>query len=120
MANQILSFTNNIDKKTTENAAELSVIFHDLSLDSKFGYKDLSGNLSSLVQSKYKVNENTDINAIFNSLRNIFTWTPGERILLPEFGSRLYNLLYEGITKYTEEAIIAEIKQCVSEWEPRV
>jgi phage baseplate assembly protein W len=53
-------------------------------------------------------------------LHNIFTWRPGERILNPEFGSRLYTLLYEGITPETEERIAAEIRSCVSEWEPRV
>jgi len=33
------------------------------------------------------VNNLRDITAIQNSLKNIFTWIPGERILLPEFGS---------------------------------
>ena len=46
----------------------------------------------------YKVEKSLNVKAIFNSLRNIFTWIPGERILLPEFGSRLRSLLYEGIT----------------------
>ena len=58
-------------------------------------------------------------NAVKGALHNIFTWIPGERILLPEFGSRLYSLLYEGITPQTEERIVAEIRHCVSEWEPR-
>ena len=53
-------------------------------------------------------------------MHNIFTWRPGERILNPEFGSRLYTLLYEAITPETEERIMAEIRHCVSEWEPRV
>lgn len=68
----------------------------------------------------YHIDKLINIQAILNSLHNIFTWRPGERILNPEFGSRLYTLLYEGITPETEERIAAEIRSCVSEWEPRV
>ena len=66
-----------------------------------------------------KVSKSVNVRAVRNSLHNIFTWIPGERVLLPEFGSRLYTLLYEGITKLTEEQIVAEIRSCVTEWEPR-
>lgn len=70
--------------------------------------------------SNWKLNKDVNVKAVFNSLRNIFSWLPGERILLPEFGSRLRTLLYEGITPETEEQIVAEIRGSVSEWEPRV
>ena len=66
-----------------------------------------------------KIQKNVDVKAVQRALHNIFTWYPGERILLPEFGSRLYSLLYEGITPYTEERIATEIHRCVTEWEPR-
>ena len=55
-----------------------------------------------------------------NALGQCFSWIPGERVLLPEFGSKLQLLLYEGITPATEEKIVAEIRHCISEWEPRV
>lgn len=29
-------------------------------------------------------------------------------------------MLYEGITPQTEEMVVAEIRSCVSQWEPRV
>ena len=45
---------------------------------------------------------------------------PGERILLPEFGSNLRLLLYEGITDFNVEQIVAEIRHAVAQWEPRV
>ena len=61
-----------------------------------------------------------NVKAVFNSLHNIFTWTPGERVLNPEFGTKLRKLLYEGITDFTSEAITAEIRRCISEFEPRV
>jgi phage baseplate assembly protein W len=67
-----------------------------------------------------KIDRNINIKAVQNSLDNIFSWIPGERILNPEFGNNLYKYLYEGITEYTEELIVAEIKNCVLRWEPRV
>lgn len=81
-------------------------------------YRDLSME-SSYASNGYKVQKNVNANAVRKALHNIFTWIPGERILNPEFGSRLYALLYEGITPLTEERIVAEIRHCVSEWEPR-
>lgn len=68
----------------------------------------------------WKIAKNVNLKAIFKALDNIFSWIPGERILLPEFGSRLRYLLYEGITPLTEERIAAEIRSSVSEWEPRI
>ena len=68
----------------------------------------------------YKLAKLVNVKAVFNSLHNIFTWNPGERILNPEFGNNLRKYLYEGITDFTSEAIIAEIRRCISEYEPRV
>lgn len=85
------------------------------------------GEVSSFVEWKeskmwnpYKLAKLVNVKAVFNSLHNIFTWTPGERIINPEFGSNLRKLLYEGITDFTSEAIISEIRRCISEYEPRV
>lgn len=87
-------------------------------------YKDISMTAKTVANvngsNALKVNKSVNVQAIKNSLKNIFTWIPGERILLPEFGSKLHMLLYEGITQLTEERIIAEIRGCVTEWEPRV
>lgn len=68
----------------------------------------------------YKISRLANVNAIRNSLKNIFSWIPGQRVLLPEFGSNLRKLLYEGITEYNVEQIITEIKRVVTQWEPRV
>ena len=70
--------------------------------------------------SKYNVGKLVNVNAVQNSLHQIFTWIPGERVINPEFGSKIRTYLYEGITDQNIEAITAEIYQCVSEWEPRV
>ena len=36
------------------------------------------------------------------------------------FGSNLKKYLFDGITEFTSESIIAEIRRCISEYEPRV
>ena len=69
---------------------------------------------------RYRLQKLVNVNVIKNSIHNIFTWTPGERILNPEFGSNLRKLLYEGITDFNQEQIIAEIRHSISQWEPRV
>lgn len=66
------------------------------------------------------VANDVNIHAIFNSLHNIFSWIQGERILNPEFGSKLRHYLYEGITPENQEAIVAEVKGAVYKYEPRV
>lgn len=129
MANKIISFGNSgqdfLNPLPTEDPVDMQV-FADISLKSSPAPYIQTGELSAGDMPKgfqttlYKVEKSINVKAIFNSLRNIFTWLPGERILLPEFGSKLKSLLYEGITPQTEEAIMAEIRGCVSEWEPRV
>lgn len=69
---------------------------------------------------KWTVSKLVNVKAVQNSLKNIFTWTPGERILNPEFGNRLRQYLYQGIIPETSEQIVAEIRHCITEWEPRV
>ena len=69
---------------------------------------------------KYFLQKDININAIFNSIYNIFTWIQGERILNPDFGSRLHTYLYEGITDENKEAIVAEIRGVCIKYEPRI
>lgn len=69
---------------------------------------------------RYKVSKLVNVNAVKNSLRQIFTWQLGERIINPDFGSDLKKYLYEPITDENQERIVAEIRQCVLRWEPRV
>lgn len=64
--------------------------------------------------------KDVNVKAVFNSLRNIFSWIPGERILNPEFGSKLRLYLYDGITPENKEQIAAEIRGVCLKWEPRV
>ena len=111
MANKIFQFDNYVEEGSQKKMPLLEK-YKDISLIAKTAV-DING------KNAFKINKSVNVQAVKNALRNIFTWVPGERILLPEFGSKLHMLLYEGITQLTEERIIAEIKGCVTEWEPR-
>ena len=67
-----------------------------------------------------KVEKLTDTLAVRNSVHNIFTWIPGQRILNPEFGNKIREYLYEGMTNFTSDQVIAEIRKAIEIWEPRV
>ena len=73
-------------------------------------------------EAKEKILIARDVNvlAVMNSVKNIFTWIPGERILNPEFGQRLQQYLYEGITDFNVEQIMSEIRSLALKWEPRI
>jgi phage baseplate assembly protein W len=108
MGNKVI----NINTKTriTDNKQESKVYFSDVSLISK---PKMSNNNFAIVRS-------INVEAVKNSLRNIFSWQQGERILDPEFGSRLREYLYQGLTQFNIEQIISEINRVVLYYEPRV
>ena len=112
--------------KTESDDTELSAIAVDPSmsdeeviaklamvLDTDY-YVELAKYEQYLNKSRYKIAKINDVAATKNSLHNIFTWTPGQRILNPNFGSRLESLLYEGITEQNKDAIVAEIKSAAT------
>ena len=106
MANKVIQFSqSSLAKKIEDNVKE---VFLDISMKAK-----QQGD-------NFTIDRLVNVNAIRNSLDNIFSWTPGERILNPEFGTNLRKLLYEGITDFNVEQIVAEIKHAVAQWEPRV
>ena len=113
MANKVLTFGNNNKSQTPNNE-----VYKDLSMVARQASN--SDNIETAMTYQSKVDKLVNVNAIKNSLHNIFSWTPGERILNPEFGSNLRKLLYEGLTDFNQELIIAEIHNSVSQWEPRV
>ena len=124
MANKIITFGDQdqnfigVDDAVSLSSEAPREVFLDVDMQSSLNSKNYGSKED--VWNTWKISKDVNVKAVYNSLRNIFTWIPGERILLPEFGSRLKFLLYEGITQQTEEAIAAEIRGSVSEWEPRV
>lgn len=94
-------------------------IFRDVRLD--FEPNDI-------IQGKnlYKKQTSTDIQAsydeeaIANSLTNLFTTTPGEKILVPEYGLDLKRFLFSPLTQTTAQNMADTILNGIRRWEPRV
>lgn len=63
---------------------------------------------------------NTDYDAIRNSIRNIFTTKPGQKLLTPNFGSSLEKYLFEPITDIMAKIIGNEILNQIETFEPRI
>lgn len=61
-----------------------------------------------------------DENAIKNSLKNILATIPGERFLIPEFGTNLKQYLFSPVTQSTAKSIGETILRSIETWEPRV
>lgn len=61
-----------------------------------------------------------DVDVIAQSIRTILSTIPGERVMNPEFGSNLYNLLFEPMDEYTLEEIQDTIMTSITRWENRV
>ena len=61
-----------------------------------------------------------DLNAIKNSIVNLFNTVPGERILLPDYGCDLRKYIFEPINDATSRLIGRTIKKSIEQWEPRV
>lgn len=100
----------------TYNNTSGKMLFHNdiIPMASNTAYND-----AARKKSTFKLEKNVNVIAVKRALHNIFTWTPGERILNPQFGSNLRKYLYEGITPFNKEQIMAEIRNCITEWEPR-
>jgi len=58
-----------------------------------------------------------DINA---SLRMVLMTAPGERVMRPAFGCRIWELLFEPINATTLGLMAEYVRDAVSQWEPRV
>lgn len=61
-----------------------------------------------------------DLNAIRNSIVNLFNTLPGHRILLPDYGCDLRVYLFDGITDATSRQVGRTIVESIEKWEPRV
>lgn len=57
---------------------------------------------------------------IRESVRIILSTEPGERILHPDFGTKLHQFIFEVIDAQTEEMIRREIRHSLRLWEKRV
>lgn len=54
------------------------------------------------------------------AMRIVLTTYPGERPMRPEFGSRLRDYVFDGVTGENSGRIAAEVERALRRWEPRV
>lgn len=110
----------NILKNTSKNINKY--VYTDLHLDITTTPNDINGNFiiqDTSVRSK-DIKVDYDINAIRNSLINLFNTGKNERFLLPDYGTDIRRFIFEPITQHTGEQIGRTIKEAIQKWEPRV
>ena len=62
----------------------------------------------------------TPIEDIERSMRIILLTAPGERIMRPNFGCRIWELLFEPITPNLLGQVIEVVREALAMWEPRI
>ena len=59
-------------------------------------------------------------NAIARAVKNIVFTLPGEKYFNPSFGSKITNILFQNVDDISATVIVDEIKQSITNYEPRV
>ncbi|MBF0383847.1 MAG: GPW/gp25 family protein [Magnetococcales bacterium] len=62
----------------------------------------------------------SDDQDIRESLWLLFSTSLGERILLPEYGSQIWKMVYQNLNNTLKHQIIEFIEQAIISWEPRI
>ena len=97
---------------------ERSYTYKDLEMDLKVNYTKTNP-LNNFREQKDIVADN-DIGAIKNSIFNIFTTIPGQKILNPVFGLNLLYFLFTGVTSANARLLGDTILKGITRFEPRI
>tara|TARA_R100001015_G_C4569761_1_gene128033 strand:+ start:90 stop:578 length:489 start_codon:yes stop_codon:yes gene_type:complete len=112
--------------KLTSTAVDKS---ENAALEDGYLYKDLLLDMEPAVYYNEQLNKQVilkdiqgsfDMDAIKNSIKNIFLTTPGQKILSPTFGINLRRFIFEPITNFTSYRIKADILNNLPKQEPRI
>jgi len=60
------------------------------------------------------------IDDLERSIRVVLLTAPGERLMRPEFGCRIWDLLFEPVTPNLLGLIASAVYEALGQWEPRV
>jgi len=93
-------------------------VFKDLRLDLQFGQPGGTGYFSGIKNNDLIAD--FDVQAITNSLQNLFNTNRGEKILNPEYGSDVSKYIFEAVSEITGDLIGEAIHASVKAYEPRV
>jgi phage baseplate assembly protein W len=57
---------------------------------------------------------------IYEAILNILQTAPGERVMRPEYGCGIHNLIFAPMNARTVGEIIRYVQQALGRWEPRI
>ena len=100
-----------------------SHLYIDVKLDLKQKTK-ISPNRNEIMSSITNRDKDIDViydtNCILHSLRELFRTPKGARVLVPEYGTDLYQYIGKSITDLTCNLIADSLRFDIKKWEPRV
>jgi len=70
--------------------------------------------------SQWNFDRGTDLEILASSLKMLLLTRQGERIMEPDYGTRLHSLLFLPQTSGFESVVQHEITEALTRWEPRV
>jgi hypothetical protein len=62
----------------------------------------------------------TGPDALDCALRVVLSTAPGERVMRPQFGCKIWDLLFEPVNTNTLGLMAQAVREAVAQWEPRV
>lgn len=110
MASVVLTELNRLAKK--------DYLYSDLKLDLSLKFEK-NAKLYSVDKTK-DILMSTDLEAVKNSLYNLFNTLPGQKILNPIYGLNLLQFIFTGITPNNAKILGDTILQGILKFEPRV
>uniref|UniRef100_A0A6M3K799 Putative baseplate wedge subunit n=1 Tax=viral metagenome TaxID=1070528 RepID=A0A6M3K799_9ZZZZ len=87
-------------------------------MSNEYMYSDIDINLER--QTDGDVKKDTNIEAIKNSINNIFSTMQGSRRMLPEFAGMFHNLLFEPMDEVTARLLAERMIEAINMWDDRV
>jgi phage baseplate assembly protein W len=69
---------------------------------------------------QWNFNISTDLQVLVSNIKMILIVEPGERLMMPEYGTGLRQFIFEPMDGMVNEDIETEIRRAVETWEPRV
>ena len=107
-----------INSLKKRDKTEQGFTYSDLKLDLQFNYT-INNELLKNKEIKDSINS-FDYDAIKNSIVNIFTTIPGQKLLNPYFGLNLAKYLFEPVNEETAAVIANDIIFGLNTYEPRI
>lgn len=107
-----------INSVNAPTKVDKNYIFKDLALDLQLAYTQ-NKQAHKLSEIKDAVAD-YDMNAIRNSIFNLFTTIPGQKILNPAYGLNLVQFLFIPITSNNAQMMGEHIQSGITNYEPRV